>query len=381
MKRRIYLDYNATAPVRSEVKTAVEPILFGVTEEGRFGNASSVHWAGQAARRELESARSQVAEMFGRKPSEVTFTSGGTESDNWAIDGLLAQTEKPRLIVSEVEHPAVMAAALRWSDRGAKVERVGVDAKGALRLCQLESLLKEPATLVSVMAVNNETGFIHDLEAVYALARASQTTLHVDAVQSPGRLPLAYLGQNADLLSLSGHKLGGLPGAGALIGRSDLGLDPALVGGPQERGRRAGTESVAAAVALALALRISEVERASETVRLGRLRDRLDEALANLPGSTIVQGAPRAAGVTSVVFEDVDGEVLLQALDLEGVAVSSGSACSSGSLEPSKVLLSLGFSPSLALSAVRFSLGAETTEEQIDRVIELMPALLKRARS
>ena len=380
MPARIYLDYNATSPVRPEVRAAVEPILFGDPGEGRFGNASSVHWAGQSARRQLESARAQVASRLGRSPSEIVFTSGGTEADNLALNGVLSRAERPRLVLSAVEHPAVAACADRWRARGAEVVRVPVTPDGALDLDALDAALDPSPTLVSVMAVNNETGFVHDIAAVAERVHAAGARLHVDAVQAAGRLPLQPLAEQADLLVVSGHKLGGLPGAGVLALRADLPLTESMVGGPQERGRRAGTESVAAAVGLSAALERAEAERAEESARLGRLRDRLEGHLADLPGVRVLRGAPRVAPVVTALFEAVDGEVLLQALDLEGVAVSSGSACSSGSLEPSPVLLALGIGAELARSAVRFSLGRGTTEAEIDAVTALLPPLLARAR-
>jgi cysteine desulfurase len=320
-----------------------------------------------------------VAAHLGRRPSEVIFTSGGSEADNLALSGVLERAAEPRrLVLSAVEHPAVDAAARSWAERGVDVARVPVLPSGALDLSALERALEIPTTLVSVMAVNNETGFVHDIPAVRELSRRAGARLHVDAVQAGGRLPVSAF--DADLVVMSGHKLGGLPGAGVLALRDDIPLAPAVVGGPQERGKRAGTESVAAAVALAEALERAESKREAENARLARLRDRLDDALRALPGVAILDRGPRVAGVTTAVFDDVDGEVLLQALDLEGVAASSGSACSSGSLEPSHVLLALGVDPARALSAVRFSLGWATTEDEVEEVARLLPGLLDRAR-
>ncbi len=372
---RVYLDHNATSPVRPEVRAAVEPLLFGPSDAGGFGNASSVHWAGQAARRHLEGARTRVAAVLGRRPGEVVFTSGGTEADNLALDGVLGR-RAGQLVLSAVEHPAVRAAADRWSKQGREVVEIPAGPDGSLDLDALARHLDRPTALVSVMAVNNETGYVHDLGAVRACV-AGRAPLHVDAVQAAGRLdPAAF---DADLVVVSGHKIGGLPGAGALIVRDGLGLDPSVVGGPQERGRRAGTESVAAAVGLAVALERAEAEREVQGSRLGALRDELERALRALPGATVLDRGPRVAAVSCTVFEGIDGEALLQALDLEGVAASSGSACSSGSLEPSPVLLALGYSPPLARSAVRFSLGPSTTAADIRRVTAILPALHARA--
>ena len=378
---RVYLDYNATAPVRPEVRHAVEPLLFDAPEDGRFGNASSVHWAGQAARKVLELARGRVAALFGRKPKEVVFTSGGSEADNLALFGVLLHPAERRrhLVISAVEHPAVRAAAAKLERLGVAVSVVPVDRRGALDLEALARALERPAALVSVMAVNNETGVISPLEEVCALAHAAGAWLHVDAVQAPGRVPLPA---EADLISLSGHKLCGLPGAGALVLRDEVPLESLVVGGPQERGRRAGTEPVAAAIALATALELAEEERPAETRRLAALRDRLETGLAQLPGARIVAaGAPRVTSTTSAVFTGVESDAVLQALDLEGVAASSGSACSSGSLEPSHVLRAMGYPAGEALAAVRFSLGWATTGEEVDRVLELLPRILEQVRS
>lgn len=381
MTARVYLDYNATAPVRPEVREVVEPILFGDDVGGAWGNASSVHWAGQAARKSLEAARSSVAAIFDRQPSEVLFTGGGSESDNLALFGVLEhdKVHARRLVVSAVEHPAVRAAAHRLAARGVDVVTIGVDSDGQLDLDALDEALRTPTALVSVMAVNNETGIVLATEEVVARAHAAGALVHVDAVQAAGRRPLP---KGADLVSLSGHKLGALKGVGVLVSRKDVPLVPTLVGGPQERGKRAGTEHVAAAVSFARALELAEAERTTEVVRLGALRDRLDDAIAEIPRARILgRGVARVANTTTAVFEDVDGEAILQGLDLEGIATSSGSACSSGSLEPSAVLLAMGIAPALALSSVRFSLGFASADADVDAAIAALPAIVARART
>lgn len=383
---KLYFDYNATAPVRAEVRAAVEPLLFGPLEAGGTGNPSSIHWAGQAARRQLERARSAVARALGRRPGDVIFTSGGTEADNLALLGVaLHPSFRPgRVLISCVEHPAVLAAAARLETLGVTVTRLPVDARGRLDLARLQEVLDAgpPAgggTLVSVMAVNNETGVCSPVDEVRALASAAGAILHVDAVQAAGRIPLPLA---ADLITLSGHKLGGLPGTGALVTRSGIALESTVVGGPQERGHRAGTEFVAGAVALATALELAISEQPAESRRLGALRDRLDAAIGAIPGARIVGGgAPRVAGTTCAVFSEVDGDAVLQALDLEGIAASSGSACSSGSLEPSHVLLAMGIDPREALSAVRFSFGHATRTEEVERLIEILPRVVSDVRA
>lgn len=379
-KQRVYLDYNATAPVRPEVQAAVEPLLFGDPAEGGFGNASSVHWAGQAARKRLEQARARLAARLGREPSEIIFTSGGSEADNLALFGhLLHPAQAPkRLVVSAVEHPAVLSAADGLREAGVEVAILGVQPDGQIDLEALERALKVPTGLVAVMSTNNETGVEHDVDAVIARAHAAGARVLVDAVQSVGKRPWPA---DADLVVFSGHKLGGLKGAGCLVRRDDVLLKPGLVGGPQERGLRAGTEDVAAIVALVEAALLADERREPETARLLGLRRRLEAALDQIPGATIVgRDAPRAPNTVTAVFSGLDGDALLQALDLEGIAASSGSACSSGSLEPSHVLTEMGYPPDAALSAVRFSTGWASTDDDVDAVVEVLPPLLERAR-
>lgn len=377
---RIYLDYNATTPVRPEVRDVVSPLLFGDVSDGAWGNASSVHWAGQSARKALEGARAQIAARFDRKPSEVLFTSGGSEADNLALFGVF---DHPRfggghLVISSVEHPAVRAAASRLEARGVRVETVGVDGEGRLDLDDLARAAKG-AALVSVMAVNNETGVVLPTEEVVACAHAAGALVHVDAVQAAGKVALPA---SADLVSLSAHKLGGLKGIGALVVRESIPLWPAIVGGPQERGKRAGTEHVAAAVSLATAIEVAESTREAEMTRLAALRDRIDATVRTIRGARVLGAeATRVGNTTTVVFEGVDGEAILQGLDLEGIATSSGSACSSGSLEPSHVLVAMGVPARVALSSVRFSLGVFTTEAEIEAVLAVLPQIVMRART
>jgi cysteine desulfurase len=376
----VYLDYNATAPIRPEVRDAMLPILFGAPEEGRFGNASSIHWAGQRARKDLEAARSRIAQLLSRKPSEVVFTSGGTEADNLALFGVMMHgaVRAKRLVISAVEHPAVLAAAERCSELGIDVECVPVDREGRLDLDALDRALAKPTALVSVMAVNNETGVVSPIAEVIARAHARGARVHVDAVQAAGRIPLPL---DADLISLSGHKLGAPKGIGLLAFRDDVPMLPEIVGGPQERGRRAGTEPVAQAVGMAKALELALERMESERARLSPWIAKIDDCLGKLSGIRIVgRSAERAFNTTTAVFAGVEGDSLLQALDLAGVAASSGSACSSGSLEPSHVLKALGYDDAEALSAVRFSLGWATREAEIERLLAVLPDALDQVR-
>lgn len=373
---RIYLDYNATAPLSPEVRDW----LIQALELDLFGNASSVHWSGQRARKHLEQARTRIAQLTLRKPSEIIFTSGGTEANNLALRGALLgdRTRSPRLLVSAVEHPSVLEPARRLAREGVDLEILPVDRNGALDLEALSRALQRPTTLVSVMAVNNETGVESPVSEVIRLAHAAGARVHVDAVQAAGKRPLPV---EADLFTLSGHKLGAPSGIGALISREALQLRPELLGGPQERGYRGGTEPIVLATALSIALERAEAEREIEIVRLLALRDRLEAGLRLVPEVSIVGSeSARAPGTTSAIFSGIEGDALLQALDLAGIAASSGSACSSGSLEPSHVLLAMGFSSEDAKSAVRFSTGARTRPEDIDALLSCLPDLLGQLR-
>ncbi|MCB9654592.1 MAG: cysteine desulfurase [Deltaproteobacteria bacterium] len=379
--RRAYLDYNATAPLRREAVEAVAPLLFEGLD-ANFGNPSSIHWAGQAARRVLERARGAAATFFARKPSEVIFTSGATEANNLALAGVMRHPKgaNRRLIVSTVEHPSVLAVALHLARIGVDVVQVPVDRDGGLELDSLQKALKTPTALVSVVHVNNETGIISPIEAVIRLAHEHGALAHVDAVQSVGRTipPL-----EADLISVSAHKLGGLKGAGALITRSDIPLVAQSLGGPQERTHRAGTENVIGAVSLAATLAACERDREAEYNRLASLRDHLEANLvAQSPDDIEIVGAsaPRVFNTCTLIFKHVEGDTLLQALDLEGIAASSGSACSSGSLEPSHVLLAMQVPASQALGAIRFSLGWNTRPDDIDHLLDVFPRIYAQAK-
>jgi cysteine desulfurase len=373
----LYLDYNATAPLRPEVRRAIEPLLFG---DMSFGNASSIHWAGREAKKHLEAARKKVAELTARSPSQVIFTSGGSEADNLAIFGVTAEAKERRMIISSVEHPAVLEAAARLSRSGIEVVRIPCDAEGRLDLAALDLELSFPTALVSIMAVNNETGVIHPIDEVVKRVRhAGSAVIHVDAVQAAGRVPLPI---DADLITLSGHKLGAPKGVGALLTKPRVKLSPHVVGGPQERGLRAGTEPVALAAGFAAALEIAIENQPIESERLAKIRDRIDDGLRSFDDVRILGGgAPRVSNTTTALFAGVEAETLLHALDLEGVAASSGSACSSGSLEPSHVLLAMGIAPKDALSAVRFSLGWASEPSEAERLLEILPRVLDRARN
>lgn len=363
MKPPVYLDANATTPLSREAMEEMMPALAGV-----FANPSSVHKPGQDARALVDAARERCARALGCAPREVIFTSGGTESDALGILG----TRPRRVVTTAVEHPAVLGACEAVPER----TLVPVFASGELDLDALRRALPG-ASLCSAMAANNETGVIFPLGEIAALCREHGVPLHVDAVQAAGKIPLDF---PWDLISLSAHKIEGPKGAGALASRRRI--TPLQGGGHQERGRRSGTENVAGIAGMGKALERAVARQPALASRLGVLRDRLQAAAKEIPGARIAgEGAPRLCNTLNVAFPGCEGETLLAALDLEGIAASAGSACSSGSLEPSPVLLAMGYPPQLARGAVRFSLWSGNTEEEIERVCEVLPRVVQRARS
>jgi cysteine desulfurase len=361
----IYLDNAATTPVRREVLEAMWPLL-----TGEFGNPSSHHALGDAAARSLAAARSELAGWFGARPGEVTFTSGGTEAINLAIKGIaLGQPRGRHIVTTPVEHEATLESVdfLRRV-HGFAVSFVPVDAVGRVDLDALASLLRDDTTLVSVMAASNEIGTIQDTSAIGALAHAAGTVLHVDAVQAAGWLDVSLDALGADAVSISGHKLGAPKGVGALAARSRLVLEPLLHGGGQERGRRSGTENVAAAAGLAVAARLSEAGRAEASERVAALRDSLIARIEALVPTARLTGSRehRLPSIASFLFPGTSGEGVLLGLEERGVVSSSGSACAAGSDEPSPVLLALGIEATDAQTAVRFSLSPATTADDVE---------------
>jgi cysteine desulfurase len=381
----IYLDYNATAPVPVEVADAVSLALRECP-----GNASSIHAFGQRAKAVLDEARTAAARLIGAEPSDIVFTSGGTESDNLAVRGvaeLQKEGARPAIIISAIEHEAVLNAVKLLGRRGWPVTLLPVGASGVVTADALARALDAagdlPPALVSVMLVNNELGTVQPVKALAALARARGVPFHTDAVQAIGRLPVDVSDLGVDLLSIAGHKFGAPKGVGALWVRRGFGLQAQSVGGRQERGRRAGTENTPALEGLRVAAGRAARQLLSEAPRQAALRDRLEKGiLENVPG-TSVNGDPaaRVPNTTNISFEGVEGESLVIGLDLEGIAASTGSACSSGTLEPSHVLRAIGLPPSRVESAVRFSLGEATTDAEIDRVLDVVPALVARLRA
>jgi cysteine desulfurase len=377
----VYLDNNATTRVAPEVVEAMMPYL---TEF--YGNPSSMHHFGAEAGRGLGAAREQVASFLGaRASSEIIFTAGGSESDNLAIVGTLrAYPDKKHVVTSAVEHPAVLGLCKDLEKRhGYAVDYIGVDADGRLDMDQLRDSVREDTAVVSIMAANNETGVIFDTAAIGAIVKERGSVFHVDAVQSVGKLPLD-LGELAtvDMLSISGHKLHAPKGVGALYVRKGTRLRPLIVGGHQERGRRAGTESVASCVALGAACVLAEMHREEEATRVRGLRDRLEAQILPAVDDCRRNGAaePRLPNTSNISFDYIEGEGVLLLLDRAGIAASSGSACTSGSLEPSHVLKAMGVPFVSAHGSIRFSLSRYNTAAEIDYVAKVVPRIVKRLR-
>lgn len=378
---RIYLDHNATTPLAEPV---VDRMAAALT--GEFGNPSSVHHFGQRAKAALDDARSAVARLIDGDPSEVVFTSGGTEADNFAIRGAAEALEpsgRRHLIASAIEHEAVLNTYRALARRGWTVTLLPVDQSGIVDPDALTAALTDQTALVSIMHANNEIGTIQPIAALAALASARGALFHTDAVQSAGKIPVSARTLGVDLLSISAHKFYGPKGAGALWIRRGIRLVPVLTGGKHERSRRAGTENVPGIVGLGVAADLAASKMDAEGHRLAALRDRLDAGVLGAVPGTAVNGVrtPRVGNTTNISFDRVEAESLLIALDLAGIAVSTGSACSSGTLEPSHVLKAMGFPPHRTQNSIRFSLGASNTEAHIDRVVDVLPGIVGKIRS
>ncbi|HXD75200.1 MAG TPA: cysteine desulfurase family protein [Vicinamibacterales bacterium] len=378
---RIYFDYNATTPLVPAVADAMSASMRDV-----FGNASSVHHFGQQAKAAIDAARSSVAALIGADPLELVLTGSGTESDNFAIRGAaeaLEPAKRRHLIASAIEHEAVLNTLKALARRGWTVTLLQVDQSGILSADQLKSAMTDDTALVSVMHANNEIGTVQPIAELSAIAHAHGALMHTDAVQSVGKIPVDVRALGVDLLSLSAHKFNGPKGVGALWVRRGVRLQPILTGGKHERGRRAGTENVAGIVGMGVAAALAAAKLTPEAERLAALRDRLEHGILRAVTGTVVNGAltPRVPNTTNISFDRVEAESLLIALDLEGVAVSTGSACSSGTLEPSHVLKAMGFPPHRTQNSLRFSLGVFSTEAEVDRVIEVLPKLVDKLRN
>ena len=380
MPAPIYLDHAATTPVRPEVLEAMQP-FFGP----RFGNPSSTHRWGREARTALDAARERVAKCLGANADELCFTSGGTEGDNLAILGgwrVLKAKGRNAIVTTPIEHKAVLQSVHQASKEGAEERMLAIDSTGTVLMNSARALIRDDTALCTVMWINNEIGTIQPIEELAPLAKSVGAIFHTDAVQAFGKVEIDARKTPFDFLSISGHKIGAPKGIGAMYIRRGTPLEPLFFGGSQDRGRRPGTENVAYAVALATAAELTLAEHERESARLTALRDRLEAAiLAKLPDAIVHgRGAKRAPHVLNVSIPGTDSESMLMALDLAGVAASAGSACQSGNTDPSHVLTALRCPLDLAGSAVRLSLGALSNEANIDRVGEIFPALVEKAR-
>jgi len=380
MGKLIYLDHNATTPTAPKVLEAMAPYFSQL-----YGNPSSVYRLAQQAQEAKEAAREKVAKILGARPEEVIFTSGGTEADNFAIKGVaFANRERGNhIITSEIEHHAVLNACKWLEKQGFEVTYIGVDRYGVVDLDELKDAITAQTILITIMHANNEVGTIQPIPEMAKMAKRAGIYLHTDAVQTVGKIPADVNELGVDLLSLSAHKIYGPKGVGALYIRRGTKLDSLLHGGHHERNRRAGTENVPGIVGLGRACEIALEEREGEGRRLKALRDKLERKIAEGIDDVVFNGHPeqRLPGTLNVCIKYVEGESILLNLDFEGIAASSGSACTSGSLEPSHVLLAMGIPPEVAHGSLRFSLGRDNNEEDIDRVIEVLPGIVEKLRA
>lgn len=376
----IYLDHAATTPVREEVFEAMKP-FYGP----RFGNPSSTHRWGREARAALDEARERVGRCLGARPDEICFTSGGTEADNLAILGAwraLKASGRTAVVTTPIEHKAILGAVHQAAHEGAEERFLAMTPDGVIDPASFEELVNDQVAVCSMMWVNNEIGSIQPVPPLAAKAKERGALVHTDAVQAFGKVTIDARTQQFDFLTISGHKFGAPKGIGALFIRRGTHIEPLMHGGTQDRGRRPGTENVAAAVGLARAAELTLAECEAHCARIRKLRDKLEAGiLAKIPDAVVHgRGAERAPHIMNISVPGTDSESLLMALDLRGIAASGGSACQSGSIDPSHVLTALGVRPDLASAAIRMSLGVLTTDRCIDRVIEVFPALVAKAR-
>jgi cysteine desulfurase len=374
--RRVYLDNNATSPLLPEVFEAMQPYFVE-----KFGNASSIHQQGQQARAAVENAREQVAELLNCRPAEVVFTSGGTESDNLALFGLVKPGD--HVITSSVEHHAVLNACKRLEEIGCEVTYLPVDGRGLVDPDDLRRSLRANTKLISIIFANNETGVLQDVNAIGTIAAEADVYFHTDAVQAVGKVPVDVKEIRCDLLTLTAHKIHGPLGVGALFVRKGTVLQPLFYGGRHERSRRAGTENLPGIVGLGKAIEIARSGFSDGSLRrIANLRDRLETSILESIEQVAVNssGASRVPNTTNIVFEFLEGEAMVIALDLKGLSVSTGAACSSGAIEPSHVLTAMGLPPDRARASIRFSLGKQNSAEDIEFALHLVPEVASRLR-
>lgn len=377
MEKVVYLDNNATTAVAPEVFEAMRPFL---TEF--YGNPSSIHHFGGQVAAHIETAREKLASLLGAQPSEVIFTSCGTESDSSAIYSALSLcNQRRKVVISKVEHPAILALGKELERRGYTVVQIPVDSKGRLDMECAEEMIDTDTAVVSIMWANNETGNIYPVAQLAEMAHKQGALFHTDAVQAVGKIPINLAELPIDMLSLSGHKLHAPKGVGALYVKRGVRFRPFIVGGHQERGRRAGTENVASIVGLGKAAELAQQDITIENTKVKALRDKLETELLKLP-ATRLNGDPehRLPNTSNISFEYIEGESILMLLDMFNICASSGSACTTGSLEPSHVLRAMGVPYTAAHGAIRFSFSRYNTEEEVDFVLEKLPPVIARLR-
>jgi cysteine desulfurase len=374
--RRVYLDNNATTPVLPEVLEAMRPYF-----AEHFGNASSIHHHGQETRAAVERARESVAALLGCRPSEVVFTSGGTEGDNLAISGLAHAGD--HVISSTIEHHAVLNSCKHLEGMGCEVTYIPVDGRGLVDPDDVRRALRPNTRLITIMMANNETGVLQPIEEIGKTAAEADVYFHTDAVQAAGKVPIEVKRLGCDLLSISGHKLHAPQGVGAIyVGKGTV-LQPMFYGGSHERSRRAGTENVPGIIGLGKAAELArEALERGELAQMSAMRDRIEQTILSEVDATGVngQGAPRVPNTTNIHFDYIEGEALVIALDLKGLAVSTGAACSSGAIEPSHVLTAMGLPPEIARASLRFSLGKQNTPDDVQFALDLVPQTVARLR-
>ena len=380
MKKRYYFDHNATTPVRPEVIEAMTPYLTDM-----YGNASSAHSFGREAHHAMEQSRESVAHLLGAEPDEIFFTGCGTESDNIALIGYMLSAPEGRdgLVTSKVEHSAIMKASERLERDGFSIAYLDVDGSCRVLPDRIRESVNETTALVSIMHGNNETGVLQDIEEIAKIAHEAGALFHTDAVQSTGKVPVDVKKMGIDMLSLSGHKLNAPKGIGALYIKKGIPVTPLTYGGSHERGIRPGTENIPWIVALAKAAELVSENIHEEAERLSTLRDKLEQGIVDAVPDIFINGndAPRLPGTTNISFPGVDGEALLFSMDTEGIAVSTGSACTTGEVEPSHVLIAMGREPKVAQGSLRFSLGWGTTDEGVEHILRVLPPVVKRLRT
>lgn len=378
--RKIYLDYAATTPAHPEVVKEMLPYFNEI-----YGNPSSIYQLAQKAKGAIEEARERVARLLNAKVEEIVFTSGGTEADNMAIKGIAYANKKRgnHIVTSKIEHHAVLNTCKWLEKQGFKVTYVSVDKYGVVDLDELKKSLTDKTILISIMHANNEVGTIEPIPEIARIAREKGIYFHTDAVQTVGKIPVDVKELGVDLLSLSGHKIYGPKGVGALYIKRGTKIDSLIHGGHHERNKRAGTENVPGIVGLGKACEIVMKEEIGESERIKKLRDMLYQGLRERIDEIALNGHPekRLPGILNICVKYVEGESMLINLDLEGICASSGSACTSGSLEPSHVLLAMGIPPEISHGSLRFSLGKDTRKEDIERVIEVLPAIVEKLRA